>query len=120
VQVAGYALYAAERGWVGSPDEIVTELHYLVVPRAVRRAVTLRKVEHARNFIRKSAASMRALLVDPVANKARLEDFPMVERPSVCRRCCFRKLCFPRSEETTAAAAPARAVHALTPRGTHP
>jgi hypothetical protein len=96
VQVAGYALYATEKGWVGDPEEISTELSYLVVPRAVRRGVTKRKVEHARSFIARSARDMKALLVDPVENRARLEDFPMIDRPQVCRRCNFRRLCFPR------------------------
>jgi len=99
VQIAGYALYATERGWVTSAEEIATELNYLVIPKATRRGVTPSKVEHARRFIRKSAGHMKALLVDPVGNLARLEDFPMVDRPSVCRRCNFRKLCFPRSED---------------------
>ena len=40
VQVAGYALYATEKGWVGDPEEISTELNYLVIPRATRRTVT--------------------------------------------------------------------------------
>ncbi len=31
VQIAGYALYAAAQGWVGDPEEILTELNYLVV-----------------------------------------------------------------------------------------
>jgi DNA-directed RNA polymerase subunit RPC12/RpoP len=39
---------------------------------------------------------MKALLLDPLANLARLEDFPMIDRPQVCRRCNFRRLCFPR------------------------
>jgi hypothetical protein len=30
-----------------------------------------------------------------VENLARLEDFPMIDRPQVCRRCNFRRLCFP-------------------------
>jgi hypothetical protein len=105
IQVAGYALYATERGWVSSPEEISTELNYLAIPRATRRSVTQRGVDHARNFIRKSAGNMRALLVDPVENVARLEDFPMVDRPRVCRRCNFRKLCFPRAGETRPATA---------------
>jgi hypothetical protein len=100
IQVAGYALYATERGWVSSPEEISTELNYLAIPRARRRGVTQKGVDHARNFIRKSAGNMRALLVDPAENLARLEDFPMVDRPQVCRRCNFRKLCFPRAGET--------------------
>jgi len=96
VQIAGYALYATEQGWVSSPEEIQTELNYLVIPRATRRAVTGPKVDHARNFIKKSAGTMKSLLVDPERNLARLEDFPMIDRPSVCRRCNFRRLCFPR------------------------
>jgi hypothetical protein len=39
---------------------------------------------------------MKALLLDPDANRARLEDFPMIDRPQRCRRCNFRRLCFPR------------------------
>jgi CRISPR/Cas system-associated exonuclease Cas4 (RecB family) len=97
VQVAGYALYATEKGWVGDPEEISTELSYLVVPKAVRRVVTGKMVQHARNFIARSARDMKALLVDPVLNLARLDDFPMCERPQVCRRCNFRRLCFPRT-----------------------
>jgi CRISPR/Cas system-associated exonuclease Cas4 (RecB family) len=107
IQVAGYALYATEQGWVSSPEEIATELNYLVVPRATRRGVTSRKVEHARSFIARSARRMKELLVDPAENRARLEDFPMVDRPQVCRRCNFRKLCFPRAEETPGKPLPA-------------
>ena len=95
IQVAGYALYATEQGWVDSAEEIETELNYLVIPRATRRHVDQRKVDHARNFIRKSSRTMRELLYDPEENLARLEDFPMIDRPRYCRRCNFRKLCFP-------------------------
>jgi CRISPR/Cas system-associated exonuclease Cas4 (RecB family) len=103
IQVAGYALYATEQGWVHSPEEIATELNYLVVPRATRRPVDVKKIEHARNFIAKSAGRMKELLVDPLANEARLEDFPMIDRPRVCRRCNFRKLCFPKHSAAAAA-----------------
>ena len=104
IQVAAYALYAAEQGWVKDGGEIRTELVYLAQRRAVRRSVDGRKLEHARAFIAKSASTMKSLLLDPVANLARLEDFAMIERPQVCRRCNFRRLCFPRPE--TAVAAP--------------
>jgi CRISPR/Cas system-associated exonuclease Cas4 (RecB family) len=103
IQLAGYALYAAQQGWVGDPEEIETELAYLAVPRHVRRRVDGRTIERARGFIETSAASMKALLVDPLANVARLEDFPMVDRPQLCRRCNFRRLCFPRGEESPGA-----------------
>jgi hypothetical protein len=63
-----------------------------------------RKLRHARRFIEKSASRMRALLLDPDANQARRDDFAMIDRPRVCRRCNYRRLCFPR------AAAPLTAV----------
>ncbi len=123
VQVAGYALYATEKGWVGDPEEISTELSYLVIPKAVRRGVTKKMIEHARSFIARSARDMKALLLDPVENLARLEDFPMIDRPQVCRRCNFRRLCFPRAEDakesTPAAARPPamRSAAGATPPG---
>jgi hypothetical protein len=106
IQVAGYALYAAEQGWA-APEEIQTELAYIAIPRYVRRSVDRRKLDHARNFIAKSAGTMKGLLLDPRANLGRLEDFPMIDRPSACRRCNFRRLCFPRPDEAVAVAAPA-------------
>jgi len=107
VQMAGYALYAARQGWVREPEEIETRLAYLVVPRYVSRSVDRRKLEGARAFIEKSAGNMKALLLDPLANLARLEDFPMIDRPQVCRRCNFRRLCFPRAEDVGLLEAPA-------------
>ena len=56
-----------------------------------------KKIEDARGFIQRSAGTMKALLLDPLENLARLEDFPMIERPQVCKRCNFRRLCFPRA-----------------------
>ena len=108
VQLAGYALYAAERGWVGSADELRTELAYLAIPRYVRRRVDERRLRHARAFIEKSASRMRALLLDPEGNLGRLEDFPMIDRPRLCRRCNFRRLCFPRAEPFPALTAAGR------------
>jgi hypothetical protein len=105
VQMAGYALFAAHQGWAASPGEIVTELAYLAIPRYVRRSIDASRLDEARAFIVKSAGAMKALLLDPVQNLARLEDFPMIERPYICRRCNFRRLCFPRAEELSPAAA---------------
>lgn len=99
VQLAAYALCAAERGWAEQPEQIRTELAYLAVPRYVRRSVDGRKLQMARAFIAKSAGNMKALLLDPLLNQGRLEDFPMIARPQVCRRCNFRRLCFPPSPE---------------------
>ena len=98
VQLAGYALYAAEKGWVAQAAELRTELAYLAIPRYVRRRVDDKRLQGARAFIEKSASNMRSLLIDPDGNLGRLEDFPMIDRPRVCRRCNFRRLCFPRAE----------------------
>jgi PD-(D/E)XK nuclease superfamily len=100
VQMAGYALYAARQGWAASAEEIRTELAYLAIPRYVRRAVDGKRLDQARAFIVRSAGRMKALLLDPALNLARLESFPMIDRPQICRRCNFRALCFPRSQAT--------------------
>jgi hypothetical protein len=47
---------------------------------------------------------MKGLLVDPVLNLGRLEDFPMIDRPTMCRRCNFRRLCFPPAADAVAEA----------------
>jgi PD-(D/E)XK nuclease superfamily len=103
VQMAGYALYAAQQGWVADPADLETQLAYLAIPRYVKRKVDARKLEHARAFIEKSSGSMKALLLDPALNQARIEDFAMIDRPRTCRRCNFRRLCFPRDAEMEAA-----------------
>jgi hypothetical protein len=105
VQLAGYALYAAEHGWVGAPEELVTELAYLAIPRHVRRSIDGRKLQDARKFIEKSIHRMKEPLVDAAANVARLEDFPMIDNPRICRRCNFRRLCFPPLVQAEATAA---------------
>jgi PD-(D/E)XK nuclease superfamily len=110
IQLAGYALYAAGQGWVASPEEIQTELAYLAIPRYVRRNVDGRKLDHARAFIEKSAGRMKALLLDPLLNVGRLEDFPMIDRPQACRRCNFRRLCFPPAVAAAADQQPAAAL----------
>jgi CRISPR/Cas system-associated exonuclease Cas4 (RecB family) len=99
VQLAGYALYAAEQGWAQKPDEIVTELAYLSLPRYVRKSVDQERLDHARAFVVKSAGKMKSLLLDPEQNVGRIEDFARIDRPQVCRRCNFRRLCFPRAEQ---------------------
>jgi len=98
VQIAGYALYAAEKGWAKSATEISTELAYLIWPRYVRKDVSQPVLDTARGFVTRSAKTMRALLNVPEANLARIEDFPRIDKPRICRRCNFRKLCFPRGE----------------------
>lgn len=110
IQLASYALYASEQGWA-KPDEIVTELAYLAIPRFTRKSVDQERVDAARAFVVKSAGKMKSLLLDPVLNLAQMEDFARVDRPPVCRRCNYRRLCFP---PRTEAMAPAVEVPAFT------
>jgi hypothetical protein len=105
IQLAGYALYASEQGWVQKPEEIVTELAYLALPRYVQKGVDQERLDAARGFVIRSAGKMKTLLLDPVLNLARMEDFARIDRPTICRRCNFRRLCFPRVEERAAAGA---------------
>lgn len=107
LQVAGYALYAAEKGWAKDATEISTELAYLIWPKYVRKDVTQPVLDTARGFVTRSAKTMRALLHDPEQNGARIEDFPRVDKPVICRRCNFRRLCFPRGEALDAKTRPA-------------
>ena len=104
IQLAGYALYASEQGWVQKPEEIVTELAYLALPRYVRKGVDQARLDEARGFVVRSAGKMKTLLLDPVLNLARMEDFARIDRPTICRRCNYRALCFPRVERPAAAA----------------
>jgi hypothetical protein len=95
VQVVAYALYAAEHGWADDPLEIETELAYLAIPRYARRRLRPESLKSARSFIVRSAARMRERLEDAAENRARLDAFPMIDRPSTCRRCGFRRIRFP-------------------------
>jgi hypothetical protein len=67
---------------VEDPEQILTELNYLVIPRSKRRAVKAQQLDHARRFIARSAGDMKALLLDPLANLARLGRLPRT-RPIV-------------------------------------
>jgi CRISPR/Cas system-associated exonuclease Cas4 (RecB family) len=102
VQVAAYALYAFEQGWVSDVSRLSTRLEYLALARTVDRELDQPALDRARDFILRSAADMRSLLVDPSANLARMEDFARIDRPQLCRRCNYRRLCFPRQEIETA------------------
>lgn len=107
VQLAGYALYAAAQKWADAPEQIETELAYLAVPRFVRRRVDADMLAAARRFVVKSAGKMRSLLADPERNLARIDDFARIDNPRRCRRCNFRRLCFPRPEALLALSAEA-------------
>ncbi|WP_242395588.1 PD-(D/E)XK nuclease family protein [Anaeromyxobacter oryzisoli] len=96
VQVGIYALYA-QRKWGVPPDGVVGGLVYLAgegdAAERVSVAADPTALEACQATMRGSIAEMRAALVDPARNVARLEAFPMVEDREVCRRCPFRRPC---------------------------
>ena len=108
VQLAGYALYAARAGLGRQTRRRSRPSSPTWRSRATCGAGWTGGSWSTRAaFIEKSAGNMKALLVDPLANLARLEDFPMIDRPRICRRCNFRRLCFPRAEDAGLLEAPA-------------
>ena len=50
-------------------------------------------LDRTRVAIERSIEAMRARLVDPQANLARVEDFPAQVAERVCRSCAFREVC---------------------------
>ena len=50
-------------------------------------------LEACKGEMRRSIASMQALLDDPARNLARIERFPQIEDREACRRCPFRRPC---------------------------
>jgi hypothetical protein len=53
------------------------------------------RLERVREQIRLSIRSMKAYLVDPATNTARVDDFERTEELRLCRWCNFRAVCRP-------------------------
>ena len=53
------------------------------------------RLEQIREALRLSIRSMRAYLVDPAANTARVDDFERTEELRICRWCNFKAVCRP-------------------------
>ncbi len=92
LQLACYALYAAEAWEVGPADITCVESNLAQgTDRAIR--VEPARLADARAHIRESIAGMKRLLRDPAANVAVEEDFPLTDNERQCRWCPFRKVC---------------------------
>lgn len=92
MQVATYALYAAER-FGGKPSEVTTRLAHLANGSSEDVRLGPQALDAALSRIRASIRDMRQLLADVDRNEAREPDFPPVDEPRVCRRCNFRRVC---------------------------
>ena len=88
-----YGLYAREK--LGLPPEHIRALHVNLRDGVYKtHPISQPQLEQSAADLRDSAAEMRALLRDPTANEAVMEDFPMLEEGnSACFRCQFRRSC---------------------------
>ncbi|HET7340277.1 MAG TPA: PD-(D/E)XK nuclease family protein [Methylomirabilota bacterium] len=93
-QLGCYALYAREL--LGVPPAKVDLLEVnLREPTVTPLAWDDARLEAIREQLRLSIRSMRAYLVDPAANVARLDDFERTEELRICRWCNFKAVCRP-------------------------
>jgi hypothetical protein len=93
VQLGVYALFARDK-WGVAPEEVVGGLVYLQAgAERVEAVVDRQALETCKAEMRHSIAGMRALLVDPARNLARVDRFPQLEDREACRRCPFRRPC---------------------------
>lgn len=93
VQLACYALYALEKGWVDRPEEIVTVEYSLAAKRPHVREVDPAAITQVREYIRTSIGGMKARLDDVENNVGREESFEASPSPGKCRWCKFRRAC---------------------------
>ena len=93
-QLGCYALYAREVLDVEPARVELLEVN-LREPTVTPLAWDDGRLDAVRDQLRLSIRSMRAYLLDPVANVARLEDFERTEELRICRRCNFRVVCRP-------------------------
>jgi hypothetical protein len=93
-QLGCYALYAREVLGVEPAQVDLLEAN-LREPMVTPLAWDDTRLGSIREQLRLSIRSMRAYLVDPAANVARIEDFERTEELRICRWCNFRTVCRP-------------------------
>ena len=92
-QLGCYTLYVGLRH-DAPPAKVVNHLVYLGTDLTeVTFTLDEKDLEATKDFMRQSIARMKARLVDPAANAARREDFPLTDDLARCASCAFRRLC---------------------------
>jgi CRISPR/Cas system-associated exonuclease Cas4 (RecB family) len=99
IQIVCYGLFARAK-WGIEAERAIGELHYLLTDDVDIITLDDRTLEEGTRHIRDSIAAMQERLVDVAENRAVMEDFPQVEDRELCRRCNYRKLCWPAWPET--------------------
>jgi len=87
--------YYAWKVWDEEPDQVTLTIENLARGKQYRESFTFDKLESLEEEIESDVLDMKEFLVDPEENTAREEDFPMIDDLNVCRRCRFRKICYP-------------------------
>jgi hypothetical protein len=94
IQMACYAFYATQ-AYTVRPEQVLTRLFDLHRGTLHERASTQRSVDEVLDFVRGSIRDMLNVLEDAEQNTAREEDFAKAERPEICLKCNFLKVCQP-------------------------
>jgi hypothetical protein len=91
-QVAGYALYALDKGWAAT-DQIDTCLAYLQTPKYLWVTCDQPMLTEVAKKITASADQMLAMAPGGTAS---VYDFAKLDGPDAwpCRRCNFRRVCW--------------------------
>ncbi len=87
--------YYAWKEWGFQPEQVDLKMVNLLEPDITAESLSMDKLEQLEREIQEDVVSMKDLLVNPEENTARMEDFPKVDDLSTCRRCRFRKICYP-------------------------
>ncbi|MFQ6615414.1 MAG: PD-(D/E)XK nuclease family protein [Fidelibacterota bacterium] len=95
-QLAVYGLYAMNR-WAIELNNLRLFDIYLKKQLPVKMKLSRKIVRGAREAIAHSIREMKALLDDELENRANIENFPMTDEKSLCRRCAFKGICYPDS-----------------------
>jgi len=95
-QLAVYALYALSK-WGIELNNIRLFDIYLKKQLPVKVKVNDVLINNAKDVMVQSMGEMRELLDDEFENRASIDNFPMVENSAFCKRCFFKKICYPDS-----------------------
>jgi CRISPR/Cas system-associated exonuclease Cas4 (RecB family) len=95
MQLVCYGLFAREK-WGVEPRRAIGELHYLLSGEVEIVTLDEAALEEGVEHMRRSIGAMKALLADPEANRAVLDEFTRTENLETCARCNFRRICWPK------------------------
>jgi hypothetical protein len=87
--------YYAWKVWGEDPSDITLTIEKLSSEERHQEPFSFDKLTSLEDTVKDDVVDMKELLVEPEENRAREEDFPMVDNLNICRNCRFRKICYP-------------------------